>query len=75
MADQDRGWAGVMTVNVQSPFTLARDLLPQLKAAANAEDPARIINIGSIDNFPGRWRDAWRPVIPYAGSIATRVGG
>jgi NAD(P)-dependent dehydrogenase (short-subunit alcohol dehydrogenase family) len=44
----DRGWAGVMTVNVQSPFTLARDLLPQLKAAASAEDPARVINIGSI---------------------------
>jgi NAD(P)-dependent dehydrogenase (short-subunit alcohol dehydrogenase family) len=44
----DRAWAGVMTVNVQSPFTLARDLLPQLKAAASAEDPARVINIGSI---------------------------
>jgi NAD(P)-dependent dehydrogenase (short-subunit alcohol dehydrogenase family) len=44
----DRGWAGVMTVNVQAPFTLARDLLASLKAAASAADPARIINIGSI---------------------------
>jgi NAD(P)-dependent dehydrogenase (short-subunit alcohol dehydrogenase family) len=44
----DRAWAGVMAVNVQSPFTLARDLLPLLKAAATEQDPARIINIGSI---------------------------
>src|SRR5690606_17422786 len=30
----DKAWAGVMAVNVQSPFTLVRDLLPALKAAA-----------------------------------------
>jgi NAD(P)-dependent dehydrogenase (short-subunit alcohol dehydrogenase family) len=37
-----------MAVNVQTPFTLVRDLLPLLKAAAREDDPARVINIGSL---------------------------
>lgn len=41
-------WDLVMGVNVRSPFFLVQQLLPQLKASASAEDPARIINIGSI---------------------------
>jgi NAD(P)-dependent dehydrogenase (short-subunit alcohol dehydrogenase family) len=44
----DKAWAPVMAVNVQGPFTLVRELLPLLRAAATAEDPARIINIGSL---------------------------
>ena len=44
----DRAWPGVMMVNVQAPFTLVRELLPELTAAATADDPARVINIGSI---------------------------
>jgi NAD(P)-dependent dehydrogenase (short-subunit alcohol dehydrogenase family) len=44
----DKAWAPVMAVNVQGPFTLVRELLPLLGAAATAEDPARIINIGSL---------------------------
>src|SRR5271156_2128058 len=40
----DKAWAGVMAVNVQGPFTLVRDLLPYLKAAGSADDPARVIN-------------------------------
>jgi NAD(P)-dependent dehydrogenase (short-subunit alcohol dehydrogenase family) len=44
----DKAWAPVMAVNVQGPFTLIRELLPLLVAAASAEDPARIINIGSL---------------------------
>jgi NAD(P)-dependent dehydrogenase (short-subunit alcohol dehydrogenase family) len=43
----DRAWAGVLAVNVQTPFKLVRDLLPYLKAAASAADPARVINVGS----------------------------
>lgn len=41
----------VWAVNVQAPFQLTQKLLPQLKAAASAEDPARVINIGSIDGL------------------------
>jgi NAD(P)-dependent dehydrogenase (short-subunit alcohol dehydrogenase family) len=44
----DKAWAGVMAVNVQTPFTLVRDLLPELKNAARPADPARVINIGSL---------------------------
>ena len=44
----DKAWAGVMAVNVQSPFTLVRELLPLLKASGSAEDPARVINVGSV---------------------------
>ncbi len=41
-------WDLVMGVNLRAPFFLVQQLLPQLRAAASAEDPARIINIGSI---------------------------
>jgi NAD(P)-dependent dehydrogenase (short-subunit alcohol dehydrogenase family) len=44
----ERGWSSVMPINLQAPFTLIRDLLPALKAAASPDDPARVINIGSI---------------------------
>ena len=41
-------WDLVFDVNLRAVFFLTRALLPQLRAAASAEDPARIINIGSI---------------------------
>jgi NAD(P)-dependent dehydrogenase (short-subunit alcohol dehydrogenase family) len=44
----DKAWPGVMMVNVQTPFTLVREFLPELTAAGTADDPARVINIGSI---------------------------
>ena len=47
----DHAWAKVMNLNVKAIFELTRALLPQLQAAASAEDPARVINIGSIDGL------------------------
>jgi NAD(P)-dependent dehydrogenase (short-subunit alcohol dehydrogenase family) len=44
----DKGWPGVMMVNVHVPFTLVRELLPELTAAGTSDDPARVINIGSV---------------------------
>jgi NAD(P)-dependent dehydrogenase (short-subunit alcohol dehydrogenase family) len=44
-------WDKVMTLNVKSPFLLTRALVPALTAAATANDPARVINIGSIDGI------------------------
>jgi len=41
-------WQKVMNVNVAGLFTLTRDLLPLLEKAASADDPARIINLGSV---------------------------
>ena len=41
-------WDKVMSVNVAGLFTVTRDMTPLLKAAATAEDPARVVNIGSV---------------------------
>src|SRR5688500_2529750 len=45
----ESGWDKVQSVNVKAPFFLTRSLLPLLRAAATHEDPARVINITSID--------------------------
>ncbi len=47
----ESGWDKVMNINVKSPFFLTQALLPLLEKAATAEDPARIINVGSIDGI------------------------
>ena len=44
----DEGWKSVLMVNVHMPFKLVQLLLPQLAASGSAEDPARIINVGSV---------------------------
>jgi NAD(P)-dependent dehydrogenase (short-subunit alcohol dehydrogenase family) len=41
-------WAKVFGVNVTAVFHLTRELLPLLDAAASQEDPARVINLGSV---------------------------
>ena len=45
------GWDKVMDTNVKGVFFLTQKLLPVLRNAATAEDPARVINIGSIDGI------------------------
>ena len=47
----ESGWDKVMDINVKGPFFLTQALLPLLEAAATPEDPARIINVGSIDGL------------------------
>jgi NAD(P)-dependent dehydrogenase (short-subunit alcohol dehydrogenase family) len=48
-------WDKVVDLNLKAPFFMTRALLPQLRKAADPDDPARVINIGSIDgiNTPG----------------------
>ncbi|WP_431972014.1 SDR family oxidoreductase [Nocardia sp. bgisy134] len=41
----------VLTANVKAPFTLAQLARPLLEKASTAADPARVINIGSIDGL------------------------
>lgn len=45
------GWDKVMDTNVKGYFFLTQKLLPQLRAAATPESPARVINVGSIDGI------------------------
>lgn len=47
----ESGWDKVMDLNVKSPFFLIQQLLPALKQAGNAEDPARVINISSMNAY------------------------
>lgn len=47
----DAGFDKVLAVNVKAPFMLTQALLPQLKAGATAEDPSRVVMIGSIDGL------------------------
>jgi len=41
-------WSKVMDVNVTGLFHLSQQLLPLLEKAATREDPARVINLGSV---------------------------
>lgn len=47
----DAAWDKVLALNVKGPFLVTRALLPQLEKAAAPGDPARVINIGSIDGL------------------------
>src|SRR5262245_20420050 len=47
----DSAWDKVLDLNLKSPFWLVQALLPALRRAGTADDPARIINVGSIDGI------------------------
>jgi NAD(P)-dependent dehydrogenase (short-subunit alcohol dehydrogenase family) len=47
----DAAWDRVLDLNVKGVFHLTRFLVPLLAAAGTADDPARVINIGSIDGI------------------------
>ena len=47
----DSAWDKVLALNVKAVFHLTRFLLPQLETAVRPGDPARVINVGSIDGL------------------------
>jgi NAD(P)-dependent dehydrogenase (short-subunit alcohol dehydrogenase family) len=47
----DDEWDTVLAVNLKGVFNVTRFLLPLLEAAVSHEDPARVINVGSIDGL------------------------
>ncbi|MGK0224267.1 MAG: NAD(P)-dependent dehydrogenase (short-subunit alcohol dehydrogenase family), partial [Limisphaerales bacterium] len=47
----EAGWDKVMDTNVKGPFFLTQQLLPLLEAAADFDEPARVVNVGSIDGI------------------------
>jgi len=44
-------WDKVLDINLKAPFYLSRACLPLLETVATHDDPARIINIGSVDGI------------------------
>jgi NAD(P)-dependent dehydrogenase (short-subunit alcohol dehydrogenase family) len=47
----DNGWDKVLDTNVKAIFGLTVALLGELRATATSADPARVINIGSVDGI------------------------
>jgi len=47
----EHAWDKVMDTNLKAVFFLTQRLLINLRSGATAEDPARVINIGSIDGL------------------------
>jgi NAD(P)-dependent dehydrogenase (short-subunit alcohol dehydrogenase family) len=62
----DSAWDKVLDLNLKSPFWLVQALLPALRQVGTADDPSRIINVGSIDAI----HVSQLPVYSYASSKA-----
>lgn len=59
-------WDEVLDVNLKAPFYMVREMLPLLEKAATADDPSRVINIGSIEGL----RVSGLEHFPYSSSKA-----
>jgi NAD(P)-dependent dehydrogenase (short-subunit alcohol dehydrogenase family) len=60
-------WDKVLDLNLKAPFFLTRAMLPLLEAAAAPGDPARVVNVGSIDGLRV-------PVMPTYAYSASKAG-
>jgi NAD(P)-dependent dehydrogenase (short-subunit alcohol dehydrogenase family) len=54
-----KGWEKVMQLNVTSVFSCIQQLLPLLRKAGSAANPARVINIGSVAGITSHGEDAY----------------
>ena len=59
-------WDKLLELNLKAPFFLTRAMLPLLEAGAGPGDPARVINVGSIDGL----RVPAMPTYAYSASKA-----
>jgi NAD(P)-dependent dehydrogenase (short-subunit alcohol dehydrogenase family) len=59
-------WDAVVALDLRAPFLMVQAFLPLLRAAADPEDPARIINIGSVDGI----KPPFLQTYPYPASKA-----
>jgi NAD(P)-dependent dehydrogenase (short-subunit alcohol dehydrogenase family) len=55
----DAAFDRCFALNVKGVFNLTRALLPLLRKAATEDDPARVINIGSIDGIQAPFLDTY----------------
>jgi NAD(P)-dependent dehydrogenase (short-subunit alcohol dehydrogenase family) len=47
----ESAWDKLLNLNLKAPFFLTRAFLPLLEEAGTHEDPARVVNVGSIDGL------------------------
>lgn len=67
------GWDKVMDTNVKGVFFLTQKLLPSLRKAATPADPARVINIGSVEGLHApQWENFAYPASKAAVHMVTR---
>jgi NAD(P)-dependent dehydrogenase (short-subunit alcohol dehydrogenase family) len=62
----EAAWDKLLDLNLKGPFFLTRAMLPLLEAGAAPGDPARVINVGSIDGL----RVPLMPTYAYSASKA-----
>jgi NAD(P)-dependent dehydrogenase (short-subunit alcohol dehydrogenase family) len=62
----EAGWDRTVDTNLKSMFFLTQALLPNLRAAGTPDDPARVLNVGSIDGLHVNPLETY----PYAASKA-----
>lgn len=65
----EAGWDKVMDINVKSLFFLTQQLMPLLRSAASAEQPAKVINIASNDAIRNPDLETYSYVASKAGVI------
>lgn len=65
----EEGWDRTMNINVKTPFFLTQKLYPLLKASASEAQPAKVINISSVD---GQRINPWE-TYPYQASKAAVI--
>lgn len=63
----ESGWDKVMDLNVKGPFFLTQALYPLLKAAGASGQPAKVVNVGSID---GQRLNPWETYSYHASKSA-----
>jgi NAD(P)-dependent dehydrogenase (short-subunit alcohol dehydrogenase family) len=63
----EKGWDKVVDLNLKSPFFLLQKLLPILETAATKDDPARVINLGSVDGMHTPLYDSYSYAAAKAG--------
>ena len=65
----EKGWDKVVNLNLKTPFFLTQALAGQLRKAASAERPAKVINIASIDGISVSPQETYSYAASKAGLI------
>ena len=65
----ESGWDKVVDLNLKSPFFLTQALAPALRAAASHEQPAKVINIASVDGWSVNMQETYSYAASKAGLI------